>query len=369
MKYAFGSILSLSLLAVSALAFDDPIPGAPQAESLEPRIGKAGTVLNIKGRSLSKSTVDEVYLTDHRFDMKVKVLEQSDTELKIRVPPFVKPGRLQLLLLTSGKNPVFLEQPFYVQIDDGEDTTPAAAPVEVTKNAKPKTVEIASTSKSIPVPAAPAPAPMTSAAAPKHQEEKKEKSNKKKESAPTEVAQNRTPAGAQAFAAKNEAPTPAAVPAAQPPTQQQAPVAAPPVVQNKPVETPAVQPPVQQPQLQQVQQPEGTTLSQARQNQANEVVPQGAENQTNITPAQVIRRSRVAYPASAQTSKIEGAVELIAVVKADGHVKEVKVVKGSPYLVPAAISAVREWLYEPARIGNRAVESEVSVILNFKRTQ
>jgi hypothetical protein len=165
MKYAFGSILSLSLLAVTALGYDDPIPGAPQAESLEPRIGKAGSVLNVKGKALGKATVDEVYLTDHRFDMKVKVLEQSDTSQTFRVPPFVKPGRLQLLLLTSGKNPVFLEQPFYVQIDDGEDTTPLPAPVEVTKKSKGKTVEIASTSKNIPVPAAPAPAPMTSTAA------------------------------------------------------------------------------------------------------------------------------------------------------------------------------------------------------------
>jgi hypothetical protein len=89
---------------------------------MEPRVGKPGTVIVIKGMSLGKEEVDEVYLTDHRFDLKVKVLEQSGDRLKIRIPPFVKPGRQQLLLLTGGKNPTYLEQPVWIQVEEaGED--------------------------------------------------------------------------------------------------------------------------------------------------------------------------------------------------------------------------------------------------------
>lgn len=105
---------------------------APQAIRMEPRVAKPGTVITISGVSLGKKFVDEVYLTDHRFDMKVKVLEQSENTLKIRVPPFLKPGRQQLLLLTSGEVQSYLEQPFYVQIEskDDEEKEVAQAPVK-----------------------------------------------------------------------------------------------------------------------------------------------------------------------------------------------------------------------------------------------
>ena len=55
--------------------------------------------------------MDEVYLTDHTFDMKVKVLDQTDDSIEFRIPPFVKPGRLQLVVKTAGKEPLLLEQP------------------------------------------------------------------------------------------------------------------------------------------------------------------------------------------------------------------------------------------------------------------
>lgn len=114
-----------TLILTSALAFagqqnDDRVP-SPQVTQMEPRVGKAGTVVVISGISLGKDAVDEVYLTDHRFDLKVKVLEQSGNTLKIRIPPFVKPGRQQLLLLTAGKNPIYLEQPVWVQVEDAGD--------------------------------------------------------------------------------------------------------------------------------------------------------------------------------------------------------------------------------------------------------
>lgn len=115
-----------TLLMTSALVFagqqsSEGLSVSPQVSKIEPRVGKPGTVLIISGLSLGKDAVDEVYLTDHRFDLKVKVLEQSGDKLKIRIPPFIKAGRQQLLLLTSGKNPVYLEQPVWVQVEDNSD--------------------------------------------------------------------------------------------------------------------------------------------------------------------------------------------------------------------------------------------------------
>jgi len=91
---------------------------APQVTGMSPKNAKPGEVLEISGLSLGANKIDEVYLTDHKFDMKVKVVEQKGELIRFRVPPFAKPGRMQLLLLTKGDHPLLLEQPAYVVIED-----------------------------------------------------------------------------------------------------------------------------------------------------------------------------------------------------------------------------------------------------------
>ena len=105
-------------------------PVSPQATRLEPKIAKPGMVLTITGVALGKTRIEEVFLTDHRFDLKVTVLEQADNTLKIRVPPFVKAGRQQLLLLTAGPNRAYLEQPVFVLVElDDEIVTSNSTPL------------------------------------------------------------------------------------------------------------------------------------------------------------------------------------------------------------------------------------------------
>jgi len=103
------------VLAVSCFAYNDD---APQVNTLSPKVAKPGDTLEITGVRLDENKVDEVFLTDHKFDMKMKLLKQEATCLKVRVPPFVKPGRMQLLLLTKGDDPKLLEQPLYVLIEE-----------------------------------------------------------------------------------------------------------------------------------------------------------------------------------------------------------------------------------------------------------
>lgn len=73
------------------------------------------------GVHLDKTKVEEVYLSDHTLDMMVKVLEQSDGEIKFRIPPSVKPGRLQLVVKTAGKNALILEQPVYITVEEEKE--------------------------------------------------------------------------------------------------------------------------------------------------------------------------------------------------------------------------------------------------------
>ena len=324
MNYPMRSILQVSLLALSAYGFGD-VPVAPQTEKVEPRVGKPGTIIRIWGKALDAAHVEEVFLTDHRFDMKVKVLEQSANHLVIRVPPFVKPGRLQLLLLTAGNNPAYLEQPWFVLIEAGDEDVPTpAAPVDVSRKSKP-TVEVAATGTSIPVPVAGAAPSLATSAVEK-----------------SVVPLKAQPMGMKPIELASTSPVPVPVAA----------VAVQPLVSK---ETTPLAPTA------------STTITPAPAVPPAPVIA-GASNRAYI-PAQVVRRTRVNYPAGAAAQRIEGTVEVIAVVRTDGRVKDIKIVKGNPLLVGAAIISVKDWLYEPAYLQGKPVESEVSVTLNFRRPE
>jgi hypothetical protein len=119
------------LAAATCLA--GPGDDSPQMTSISAKAAKPGDIVDISGLGLSSTAVDEVYLTDHKFDMKVKLLEQTDKVIKFRVPPFAKPGRVQLLMLTKGEEPKLLEEPVYIMIEEattevGQVTAPPAAP-------------------------------------------------------------------------------------------------------------------------------------------------------------------------------------------------------------------------------------------------
>src|SRR5580692_4275310 len=107
------------LLALCCFAASDEL--SPQIKTVLPRVAKPGDTVVVTGVSLGEDRVDEVYLSDHKFDMKVKVLEQSGKMIKFRVPPFAK-GRMQLLMLMKPAKeedpPKLLELPAYLLIEE-----------------------------------------------------------------------------------------------------------------------------------------------------------------------------------------------------------------------------------------------------------
>jgi len=118
-------VLSLSLLCIGAAA--SLSAQVPLMHTVQPDAGKIGSVLRIRGVFLDKAKVDEVYLTDHTFDMKVKVLGQTEDYIEFRIPPSVKPGRLQLLVKTTGREPLLLEPPAFITVEEPKETLEANA--------------------------------------------------------------------------------------------------------------------------------------------------------------------------------------------------------------------------------------------------
>lgn len=128
MRFSLGKVLSIApthtlVLSLACIAGAASLAAqVPVMHKVVPESGKIGSVLKIQGVALGKTMVDEVYLSDHTFDMKVKVLDQSDDAIEFRIPPFAKPGRLQLVVKTAGKEPLIMEQPVYITVEEGKDT-------------------------------------------------------------------------------------------------------------------------------------------------------------------------------------------------------------------------------------------------------
>ena len=98
-----------------------------------------------------------------------------------------------------------------------------------------------------------------------------------------------------------------------------------------------------------------------------EVVDPDAEG---VSAPYLIAGSRVtpSYPPAAYAAKYEGVVSLKAVVNADGSVGDIEVLDSSRKSVgfeAAAIDAVSQWQFEPARKADSAVDSYTLVRLRF----
>ncbi len=64
-------------------------------------------------------------------------------------------------------------------------------------------------------------------------------------------------------------------------------------------------------------------------------------------------------------SNLVGELQLKALIAADGSVKEVTVLSGSPTLAEAGIRAVRQWHYSPYQVMGRPVEVETQIKMSF----
>jgi TonB family protein len=71
------------------------------------------------------------------------------------------------------------------------------------------------------------------------------------------------------------------------------------------------------------------------------------------------------YPEKARRERIQGLVILDCTVNAEGVVTDVKVLRPISELNAAAIDAVKQWRYEPARVNGAAVPIRMAVSVNF----
>jgi periplasmic protein TonB len=86
---------------------------------------------------------------------------------------------------------------------------------------------------------------------------------------------------------------------------------------------------------------------------------------SHMREGDLIRKVLPLYPPLARAARIQGQVVLQAVISKQGAIENLKVVSGHPMLAPAAIDAVRQWLYRPYVLNSEPVEVETQITVNF----
>ena len=101
--------------------------------------------------------------------------------------------------------------------------------------------------------------------------------------------------------------------------------------------------------------------------QATAVRPLSVDGPTQAT--KLVKRVEVEYPELAKQARIQGVVRLATTVGKDGTVIDIKAMSGHPLLVPAALAAVRHYVYQPTLLNGQPVEVSSVVDVNFTLAQ
>jgi protein TonB len=82
----------------------------------------------------------------------------------------------------------------------------------------------------------------------------------------------------------------------------------------------------------------------------------------------LIYRVQPVYPPLARQARIQGTVQVRAIISKLGTIENLQAISGHPMLVPSARNAVRQWRYRPYMLNGEAIEIETEITVNFVLT-
>jgi TonB family protein len=94
-------------------------------------------------------------------------------------------------------------------------------------------------------------------------------------------------------------------------------------------------------------------------------LPQRVRVPPEVSSGLLVREVQPAYPPLARQANIRGMVVLDVDISSDGVVQSLRMVKGHPMLVPAAIEAVKQWRYKPFMLNDQPTPISTQVGVNF----
>ncbi len=94
-------------------------------------------------------------------------------------------------------------------------------------------------------------------------------------------------------------------------------------------------------------------------------VPQRIRVGGNVAQAKLVRQPRPIYPPEAKMAGITGTVKLNAIIGKDGTILDLTLASGHPLLAPAAMDAVKQWVYQPTLLNGSPVEIVTQIDVTF----
>ena len=99
---------------------------------------------------------------------------------------------------------------------------------------------------------------------------------------------------------------------------------------------------------------------------APQVAPHTLKVSQGVSQGLLIKKVAPVYPQRAMSMRIQGAVQLLATIGADGSVTDVKLLNGDMMLSRAAMDAVKQWKYKPYYLDDKPLEIQTQITVNFK---
>jgi TonB family protein len=104
------------------------------------------------------------------------------------------------------------------------------------------------------------------------------------------------------------------------------------------------------------------TLSTSHSKEPTAPLPIGGD----VVSAKLLKSVPPVYPSAARTQRVGGDVKIDALIDVSGSVSTMKVISGPTLLHQAAMFAVKQWKYEPAKLDGNPTPMHLTVIVQFR---
>jgi protein TonB len=88
-------------------------------------------------------------------------------------------------------------------------------------------------------------------------------------------------------------------------------------------------------------------------------------SQSDLEPAQVLKKVSPIYPAIARARRLSGTVTVEFTVGKDGKVSNLKLTNGLPIFRDAAFDAIKQWVFKPAKLNGQNIDQAEQVKMTF----
>lgn len=117
MRVLLTLLVAVCVFAAITAASDNPVRLTPLIHAVDPPAAKCGEQVVASGDYLGKTVVESLYLTMGEATTKVEIVNQTDTSITFKVPDKAKPGRMGVMILTTGIQPQYIDEPVSVVIE------------------------------------------------------------------------------------------------------------------------------------------------------------------------------------------------------------------------------------------------------------